>query len=56
MRDAFNTDVRPLLGEVRRELGIEAEPIKAFRASGYVEAKARERAARKRGGRTSGYQ
>jgi L-rhamnose isomerase / sugar isomerase len=56
VRDAFNTDVRPLLREVRQELGIDPEPIKAFRASGYVEAKGKERAARKRGGRTSGYQ
>jgi len=41
---------------VRQELGVEAEPLKAFRASGYVEAKAKERASRKRGGRSSGYQ
>jgi L-rhamnose isomerase/sugar isomerase len=56
VRDAFNTDVRPILREVRQELGIDPEPLKAFRASGYVEARARERGARKRGGRTSGYQ
>ncbi len=32
---AFKTDVRPLLAQVRAELGVPADPIAAFRASGY---------------------
>mgnify|MGYP000940588238 CR=1 FL=1 len=33
--DAYNTDVRPLLGEMRNELGLDADPMKAYLASGY---------------------
>ena len=32
---AFDTDVRPLLEQVRVEMGIDPDPIKALRASGY---------------------
>jgi L-rhamnose isomerase/sugar isomerase len=35
--DAFSTDVRPLCAEVRESLGASADPIGAFRASGYAE-------------------
>jgi L-rhamnose isomerase/sugar isomerase len=35
--DAFQTDVRPLCAKVREELGAAADPIGAFRASGYLE-------------------
>ena len=35
--DAFKTDVRPLLEEVRVELGVPADPIGAHRQSGYLE-------------------
>jgi L-rhamnose isomerase/sugar isomerase len=35
LMDAFATDVRPLVAEVRQELGGEADPIKAFEESGY---------------------
>ena len=35
--DAFNTDVRPLLAELREELGLHADPMAALRASGYFE-------------------
>lgn len=35
LMDAYNTDVRPLLGEMRNELGLEADPMKAYLASGY---------------------
>jgi L-rhamnose isomerase/sugar isomerase len=35
LMDAYNTDVRPLLGEMRTELGLEADPMKAYLASGY---------------------
>ncbi len=42
--DAFETDVRPLLGRLRGELGIEADPVEAFRSGGHAERLARERA------------
>jgi len=35
LMDAYNTDVRPLLGEMRTELGLAADPMKAYLASGY---------------------
>ena len=35
LMDAYNTDVRPLLGEMRNEIGLEADPMKAYLASGY---------------------
>jgi L-rhamnose isomerase/sugar isomerase len=35
--DAYKTDVRPLLAAARRELGAEADPVAALRASGYLE-------------------
>ncbi|TDC72409.1 L-rhamnose isomerase [Streptomyces hainanensis] len=37
LMDAFNTDVRPLLAEVREEQGLAPDPIAAFRASGWAE-------------------
>ena len=41
--DAFETDVRPLLGRLRTELGRPADPFEAFRAAGYAERLARDR-------------
>jgi L-rhamnose isomerase/sugar isomerase len=41
LNDAYRTDVRPLLAQVREELGLDADPIAAYKASGY-EAKIRE--------------
>lgn len=35
LRDAFLTDVRPLLAEVRRDAGLPADPFDAYRRSGY---------------------
>jgi L-rhamnose isomerase/sugar isomerase len=35
--DAYNTDVRPLCAKVREELGGAADPVSAFRQSGYAE-------------------
>ena len=32
---AYRTDVRPLLAQVREELGVPTDPIAAYRASGY---------------------
>ena len=40
---AFDTDVRPLLARLRREHGVDPDPVAAFRASGYAEHSARER-------------
>lgn len=39
LKDAFQTDVRPLLREVRAELNIDSEPLQAFRKSGYTSEK-----------------
>jgi L-rhamnose isomerase/sugar isomerase len=33
--DAFSTDVRPLLAEVRAEMGLDPDPIGAYQRSGY---------------------
>ena len=33
---AFRTDVRPLLATVREEMGLDPDPLAAFRASGYM--------------------
>ncbi|MCX6041580.1 MAG: L-rhamnose isomerase [Caldilinea sp.] len=35
LTDAFRTDVRPLLAQVRAELGVPTDPIAAYLASGY---------------------
>jgi L-rhamnose isomerase/sugar isomerase len=43
LQAAFETDVRPLLAQVRQELNIAADPIGAFRSSGYAERVAKER-------------
>lgn len=37
LMDAYNTDVRPLLREVREESGIAADPVAAYKASGWAE-------------------
>jgi L-rhamnose isomerase / sugar isomerase len=37
LMDAYNTDVRPLLAELREEMGLPPEPVKAYLASGYGE-------------------
>ena len=41
--EAFETDVRPLLAELRAEQGLEADPVAAFRAAGHAERLAAER-------------
>ncbi len=43
LMDAFNTDVRPLLAEMRDEQGLEPDPMRAYTASGYAEKIAAER-------------
>lgn len=44
LKDAYHTDVRPLLEDARREMGLDPHPIEAFRRSGYMEKIIRERA------------
>jgi L-rhamnose isomerase/sugar isomerase len=41
--DAFESDVRPLLARLRAELGVEADPVTAFRNQGHAERLAQER-------------
>jgi L-rhamnose isomerase / sugar isomerase len=52
LRAAFETDVRPLLAEARAQMGLDPDPIAAFRQSGYAE---RVAAARALAPVTSGY-
>ena len=49
LRNAFFTDVRPLLGEWRKRRGIDPEPLAAYRASGYEAEVSRERGAARAG-------
>ncbi len=49
--DAFNTDVRPLLAELREDQGLAGDPMAAYAASGYAERIAAERV----GGSQSGW-
>ncbi len=44
--EAFNTDVEPLLKTVRVEMGLDPNPLDAFRASGYIERVTTERGVR----------
>jgi L-rhamnose isomerase/sugar isomerase len=37
LMDAYNTDVRPLLAELREEMGLAPDPVRAYLASGYAE-------------------
>jgi L-rhamnose isomerase/sugar isomerase len=43
LMDAYETDVRPALAELRRELGVPEDPVDAFRAGGYAEQRVAER-------------
>jgi L-rhamnose isomerase/sugar isomerase len=43
LMDAYDTDVRPLVAEVREEMGLDPNPRAAFAASGYAEKIAAER-------------
>ncbi|MET7985749.1 MULTISPECIES: L-rhamnose isomerase [unclassified Streptomyces] len=49
--DAYNTDVRPLLAEVRTELGLDPDPVAAYHRSGWAERIAAERV----GGQQAGW-
>jgi L-rhamnose isomerase / sugar isomerase len=41
--EAFETDVRPLVGRLRSDLGLEPDPVEAFRSGGHGKRLARER-------------
>ncbi|HEV8687932.1 MAG TPA: L-rhamnose isomerase [Gaiellaceae bacterium] len=41
--EAYETDVRPLLAHLREELGLQPDPVAAFRAGGHAERLATER-------------
>ena len=43
LKDAFATDVRPLLAHVRREMGLHPDPMAAYKASDYPQKIAQER-------------
>jgi len=47
LRAAFNADVTPILRAVRKALKVPADPLAAFRASGYEQAAAQERIAKR---------
>jgi L-rhamnose isomerase / sugar isomerase len=49
--DAYNTDVRPLLAELREEMGLHPDPVAAYKASGYYERVVGER----QGGQAAGW-
>jgi L-rhamnose isomerase/sugar isomerase len=51
LMDAYNTDVRPLLAEVREEMGLDPDPIAAYRRSGWAEKIVAERV----GGQQAGW-
>jgi L-rhamnose isomerase/sugar isomerase len=51
LMDAYNTDVRPLLAELRAAPGLAPDPMKAYTASGYAEKIAAERV----GGQQTGW-
>jgi L-rhamnose isomerase/sugar isomerase len=51
LMDAYSTDVRPLLADVREGLGADRDPSAAYAASGWAEEIARDRV----GGRQAGW-
>ncbi len=53
LRDAFETDVRPVLAEYRTSRKRPADPLLAFRESGYVQRVAKERGVRRKAGQSS---
>lgn len=53
LKDAFSTDVRPMIAEWRRTRGLAADPLEAFYASGYLEAVTPARAEKNKGMVTS---
>ena len=43
LMDAYETDVRPLLARLRERIGVDPDPVEAFRRAGHAERLARER-------------
>jgi len=41
--DAYETDVRPLLARLREQIGVDPDPVEAFRRGGHAERLAQER-------------
>jgi L-rhamnose isomerase len=50
LMDAFSTDVRPLLAELREEQGLDPDPVGAYHLSGYFERIRHERASGQQAG------
>ncbi len=53
LTEAYRTDVRPLLAQIREEIGVPVDPLLAYKTSGYEEKIAEERGTARAGG---GYQ
>ncbi|HEY6932913.1 MAG TPA: TIM barrel protein, partial [Marmoricola sp.] len=51
LMDAYNTDVRPLLAQLREDMGLDPDPLSAYAASGYADRIVRERV----GGQAAGW-
>jgi L-rhamnose isomerase/sugar isomerase len=51
LMDAYNTDVRPLLRDLREDMGLDPDPVGAYRRSGYLERVTAERV----GGQAAGW-
>ncbi len=51
LMDAYNTDVRPLLAELRQDTGLDPDPVAAYHRSGYAAKIVAERA----GGQQAGW-
>ncbi|MGH3314618.1 MAG: L-rhamnose isomerase [Nocardioidaceae bacterium] len=51
LMDAYNTDVRPLLAELRTDMGLDPDPVAAYHRSGYAERIREERV----GGEAAGW-
>ena len=51
LMDAYNTDVRPLLRELREEMGLDPDPMAAYGRSGYPQMVVAERV----GGQAAGW-
>jgi L-rhamnose isomerase / sugar isomerase len=51
LMDAYNTDVRPLLAEIREETGLDPDPVAAYHRSGWAKKITEERV----GGRQAGW-
>jgi L-rhamnose isomerase/sugar isomerase len=43
LMDAYNSDVRPMLAELRQDMGLDPDPVAAYKRSGYAEQIAKTR-------------